>query len=121
MPCYTTVRTTITDLALAIESAKKLRWTVEKNLERLGQDVLAAFRTPAGTLQLRQFSDGTYEAQGVARATVYRLTRTYAEEGVMKCAQSKGYFAQAEAVLWKKDDRGPGGEDRIIDLAAQGG
>ena len=102
MPCYTTVRTTISDLALAIESAKKLGWTVEKNSERLGQGVSAAFRTPAGTLQLRQDRDGTYQAQGVPRSTVYRLTRTYAEEGVMRWAKSRGYFATAEAVGTKK-------------------
>ncbi len=102
MPCYTTVRTTITDITLAIESARKLGWTVEKNPERFGQDVSAAFRTPTGTLQLRQARDDTYQAQGVPRGTVYELVRTYAEKGVMKWAKSKGYFAQAEAVGTKK-------------------
>ncbi len=111
MPCYTTVRTTITDLPLAIESAKKLGWTVKKNPERLGQDVSAAFRTPTGTLHLRQQSDGTYQAQGVPRGTVYELTRTYAEEGVMKWARSKGYFAIAEAV----------GTKRVLTLRGYGG
>ena len=93
MPCYTTVRTTITDITLAIESARKLGWTVERNPERFGQGVSAAFRTPAGTLLLRQANDGTYQARGVPRGTVYELTRTYAEEGVMRWARSKGYFA----------------------------
>ncbi len=102
MPCYTTVRTTITDLALAIESARKLGWTVENNPERLGQDVSAAFRTPAGTFRLRQLSDGTFQAQGVRRGPVYELVRTYAEVGVMKWAKSRGYFAQAETVGTKK-------------------
>ncbi len=102
MPCYTTVRTTITDLTLASESARKLGWTVEKNPQRLGQDISAAFRTPAGTMQLRQTNDGTYQAQGVPRETVTELVRTYAEEGVMKWAKSKGYFAQSEAVGTKK-------------------
>ena len=96
MPCYTTVRTQIRDLALAIESAKKLGWTVEKNSERFGQGVSAVFRTPAGTLRLRQIRDGTFQAQGVPRRTVYELTRSYAEEGVMKWARSKGYFAEAQ-------------------------
>ncbi len=111
MPCYTTVRTTITDLALAIESARKLGWTVEKNPERLGQDVSAAFRTPVGTLKLRQTRDGTYQAQGVPRGIVYELTRTYAEEGVMQWAKSKGYFAQTEAV----------GNKKVITLRSYGG
>ena len=102
MPCYTTVRTTITDLALAIESARKLGWTIQKTSQRLGQGVSAAFRTPAGTMQIRQTRDGTYQAQGVPRATVTELVRTYAELGVMKWAKSKGYFAQAEAVGTKK-------------------
>ena len=35
MPCYTTVRTMITDLALAIDSAKTLGWTVEANRARI--------------------------------------------------------------------------------------
>ena len=111
MPCYTTVRTTITDLALAIDSAKKLGWTVEKNPQRLGQDVSAAFRTPAGALLLRQSNDGTYQAQGVPRRTVTELVRTYAEGGVMKWAKSKGYFAQAEAV----------GTKRVLTLRSFGG
>ncbi|MCZ6689315.1 MAG: hypothetical protein O7H41_06900 [Planctomycetota bacterium] len=102
MPCYTTVRTQIRDLALATESARKLGWTVEKNPQRLGQGISAAFRTPTGTLQLRQSRDGTYQAQGVPRGTVYELTRTYAEEGVMKWARAQGYFAQTEAVGTKK-------------------
>ncbi len=102
MPCYTTVRTQIRDLNLAIESARKLGWTVEKNPERLGQGVSAVFRTSVGTMQLRQLGDGTYEAQGVPRTAVYELTRTYAEEGVMKWAKSKGYFVGTEAVGTKK-------------------
>ena len=72
MPCYTTVRTQIRDLALAIESARKLGWTVEENPERIGQDVSAAFRTPSGTMQLRKLRDGTFQAQGVPRGTVTR-------------------------------------------------
>ncbi len=111
MPCYTTVRTQIRDLNLAIESAKQLGWTVEKNPERLGQGVSAVFRTSVGTMQLRQIRDGTYEAQGVPRTTVYELTRTYAEEGVMRWARSKGYFAQAEAV----------GNKRVLTLRSYGG
>ncbi len=102
MPCYTTVRTTITDLALAIEAARKLAWKIESNPERFGQGVSAMFRTPSGTMRLRQSQDGTYQAQGVPRGTVYELTRTYAEEGVMKWAKSKGYFAQAEIQGSKK-------------------
>ncbi len=102
MPCYTTVRTQIRDLALATEAAKKLGWTIESNPERFGQGISAVFRTTAGTLRLRQLQDGTYQAQGVRRGTVYELTRAYAEEGVMKWARSKGYFAQAEAVGAKK-------------------
>ncbi len=111
MLCYTTVRTTITDLALAIESARKLGWTVEKNPQRLGQDVSAALRTLSGTLQLRQTRDGTYRAQGVPRGTVTELVRTYAEEGVMKWAKSKGYFAQIEVV----------GTKRVLTLRSYGG
>ncbi len=111
MPCYTTVRTIITDLALATESARRLGWTVEKNPERLGQDVSAAFRTPAGTLQLREARDGTYQAQGVPRGTVYELTRTYAEEGVMRWARSRGYFTTAEAV----------GNKKVLTLRSYGG
>ncbi len=111
MPCYTTVRTTITDLALAIESARKLGWTVEANPQRFGQDVSAAFRTPTGTLRLRRLSDGTYQAQGAPRGTVYELTRSYAEEGVMKWAKSKGYFATAEAV----------GNKKVLTLRSYGG
>ncbi len=102
MPCYTTVRTEIRDLALATDSATKLGWTVEKNPQRLGPSLSAAFLTPAGTLLLRQTDDGIYQAQGVPRGTVYELVRTYAEVGVMKWAKSKGYFAQAEAVGTKK-------------------
>ena len=102
MPCYTTVRTQIRDLSLAIESAKKLGWKIESNPERFGQGVSAIFRTPAGTMQLRKLRDGTFQAQGVPRGTVYELTRTYAEQGVMKWAKSKGYFAQAETVGTKK-------------------
>ena len=102
MPCYTTVRTTITDLDLAIESANKLGWTVEKNPERFSQGVSAAFRTSAGTLLLKQTQDGTFQAQGVPPGTVYELIREYAELGVMKWARARGYFAQAEAVGTKK-------------------
>ena len=102
MPCYTTVRTQIRDLATAIESAKKLGWTVEKNPQRLGRDVSAVFRTPAGTMQLRKLRDGTFQAQGVPRGTVYELTGTYAEEGVMKWARSRGYFAEAQSQGTKK-------------------
>ena len=36
MPCYTTVRTTITDLVLATESARKLRWKVDPQPQRFG-------------------------------------------------------------------------------------
>ena len=111
MPCYTTVRTTITDLALALDSARKLGWKVERNPQRLGQGVSAAFRTPAGTLQLRQTRDGAYQAQGVPRGIVYELVRTYAEEGMMKWAKSKGYFAQAEAT----------GTKRVLTLRSYGG
>ena len=111
MPCYTTVRTQIRDLALAIESARKLGWTVDTNPQRLGQGVSAAFRTPSGTMQLRQLRDSTYEAQGVPRTAVYELTRTYAEEGVMHWARSKGYFAQAEAV----------GNKKVLTLRSYGG
>ena len=111
MPCYTTVRTQIRDLALAIESAKGLGWTVESNPERLGQGVSAVFRTPAGTLRLRQLQDGTYQAQGVPRRTVYELTRTYAAEGVMKWAKSRGYFAEAESQ----------GQKRVLTLRRFGG
>ena len=111
MPCYTTVRTQIRDLALAIESARKLGWTVEKNPERLGQGISAIFRTPAGSMQLRQTRDGTYEAQGVPRTAVYELARTYAEEGVMRWARSKSYFAQAEAV----------GNKKVLTLRSYGG
>ena len=46
MPCYTTVRTQIRDLALATEAAMKLGWQVEKSSERFGQGVSAVFRTP---------------------------------------------------------------------------
>ena len=102
MPCYTTVRTQIRDLDLAIESARKLGWTVEKNPERFGQGVSAVFRTPSGTLQLRQLRGRTFQAQGVPRGIVTELVRTYAEEGVMKWARSKGYFAIAEAQGTKK-------------------
>ncbi len=102
MPCYSTVKTEIRDLVLAIESAKKLGWTIESNPERFAQSVSAVFRTPAGTMQLRQLRDGTFQAQGVPRGTVYELTRTYAEEGIMKWAKSKGYFAQTEAQGTKK-------------------
>ncbi len=111
MPCYTTVRTTITDLALTIESAQKLRRTVEKNPELLGRDVSAAFRTPAGTMQLRQLRDGTYQAQGVPRGTVTELVRTYAEQGAMKWAKSKGYFVGAEAI----------GTNKVLTLRSYGG
>lgn len=111
MPCYTTISTQIRDLVLAIESARKLGWTVESNPQRLGQGVSAAFRTPAGTLRLRQLSDGTFQAQGVPRGTVYELSRTYAAEGVMKWARSKGYFATAEAV----------GTKRVLTLRSYGG
>ena len=111
MPCYTTVRTQIRDLAVAIESARRLGWTVEKNPARLGQGISAVFRTPAGSMQLRQLRDSTYEAQGVPRTTVYELTRTYAEEGVMKWARSKGYFAQAETV----------GNKKVLTLRSYGG
>ncbi len=79
--------------------------------QRLGQDVSTAFRTPTGTMQLRQLRDGTYQAQGVPRGTVTELVRTYAEEGVMKWAKSKGYFAQAEAV----------GTKRVLTLRSYGG
>ena len=102
MPCYSTISTTITDLALATESARKLGWTVERNPQHLGQEVFATFRTPVGTMQLRQTKDGTYQAQGVPRGTVTKLVRTYAEEGVMKWAKSKGYFAQVENQVNKK-------------------
>ncbi|MCZ6690209.1 MAG: hypothetical protein O7H41_11435 [Planctomycetota bacterium] len=98
MPCFTTVRTQIRDLALAIESAKKLGWKIESNPERFGQGVSAVFRTQAGTMQLRQLRDGTFQARGVGRSTVYELTRTYAEQGVMKWARSKGYFVVAETL-----------------------
>ena len=111
MPCYTTVRTQIRDLALAIDSARKLGWINEKNPQRLGQSVSAAFGTPAGTLRLRQSSDGTYQALGVPRGTVYKLTRTYAEEGVMKWARSKGYFMQTNAV----------GNKKVLTLRSYGG
>ncbi len=76
MPCYTHVRTTITDLALAIESPRKVGWKGEKSLRRLGQDISAAFRTPAGTLRLSPATDGTYQAQGVPRGTVTDLVRS---------------------------------------------
>ena len=102
MPCYTTVRIQIRNLALAVDSAKKLGWKIESNPERFGQGVSAVFRTPAGTMQLRQLRDETFQAQGVPRGTVYELTRTYAEQGVMKWAKSRGYFAQAEAQGNKK-------------------
>ena len=111
MPCYTTVRTQIRDLNLAIDSARQLGWTVEKNPARLGQGISAVFRTSVGTLELRQAQDGTYEAQGVPRTAVYELTRTYAEEGVMKWARSKGYFAQTEAV----------GNKKVLTLRSYGG
>ncbi len=111
MPCYTTVRTQIRDLNLAIESAKQLGWTVEKNPERIAQGISAAFRTSVGTLQLRQTQEGTYQAQGVPRTAVYELTRTDAEEGVMKWARAQGYFAQAEAV----------GNKRVLTLRSYGG
>ncbi len=102
MPCYTTVRTQIREMALATEAAKKLGWKMESNPERFGQGVSAVFRTPAGTMQLRQLRDGTFQAQGVPRRTVYELTRTYAEQGVMKWAKASGYFAQAETQGTKK-------------------
>ncbi|MCZ6691093.1 MAG: hypothetical protein O7H41_16010 [Planctomycetota bacterium] len=102
MPCYTTVRTQIRELALATEAAKKLGWKMEFNPERFGQGASAVFRTPAGTMQLRQLRDETFQAQGVPRGTVYELTRTYAEQGVMKWAKSKGFFAQVEAQGTKK-------------------
>ncbi|MCZ6688004.1 MAG: hypothetical protein O7H41_00165 [Planctomycetota bacterium] len=102
MPCFTTVATQIRDLALAMESARKLGWTVEPNPDRFGQGVSAVFRTSSGTMQLRQLRDGTFQAQGVPRRTVYELTRNYAEQGVMKWARSKGYFAIAEAQGTKK-------------------
>ena len=111
MPCYTTVRTQIRDLALAMESAKKLGWTVESNPERLGHGISAAFRTSAGTLRLRQLRDGTFQAQGVPRGTAYELTRTYAAEGVMKWARSRGYFAEAESQ----------GQKRLLTLRSYGG
>ncbi len=53
----------------------------------------------------------TYQAQGVPRGTVTELVRTYAEEGVMKWARSKGYFAQAEAA----------GTGRVLTLRSYGG
>ena len=102
MPCYTTVRTQIRELALAVEAARRLGWTIESNPARFGQGVSAVFRTPAGTMQLRKLRDGTFQAQGVPRGTVYELTRTYAEQSVMKWARSSGYFAQAEAQGTKK-------------------
>ncbi len=102
MPCYTTVRTQIRDLALATEAARKLGWTIESNAERFGLGISAVFRTPSGTLRLRQRQDGTYQAQGVRRGTVYELTRGYAEEGVMKWARSRGYFAEAQSKGNKK-------------------
>jgi hypothetical protein len=46
MPCYTTVRTTITDLALATEAARKLGWTVKSQPERFGRGVSANFHSP---------------------------------------------------------------------------
>ncbi|MCZ6688697.1 MAG: hypothetical protein O7H41_03740 [Planctomycetota bacterium] len=111
MPCYTTVQTQIRDLALAIEAARKLGWIIQENPERFGQGVSAVFRTPSGTMQLLQLRDETYQARGVPRGTVYELTRTYAEEGIMKWAKSKGYFAIAEAV----------GQKRVLTLRSYGG
>ena len=111
MPCYTTVRTQIRELAIAIESAKKLGWKIESNPERFGQGASAVFRTPAGTMQLHQLQDGTFEARGVSRGTVYELTRTYAEQGVMKWAKSKGFFAQVEAQ----------GKKKVLTLRSYGG
>ena len=102
MPCFTTVTTQIRDLTLATEAAKKLGWKVEPNPERFGQGVSTVFRTPAGTMQLRQVRDSTYQSQGVPRGIVYKLVRTYAEEGVMKWAKSNGYFAISEAQGTKK-------------------
>ena len=111
MPCFTTVSTQITDLALATESARKLGWGIDSQSKRFGEDVSAAYRTPSGTLLLRQTNDGTYQAQGVPRGTVHELTRTYAEEGVLRWAKSKGYFAQAEA----------SGTKRVLTLRSYGG
>jgi hypothetical protein len=102
MPCYTTVTTQIRDLALATEAAKKLGWSIESNPERFGQGVSAVFRTAAGTMKLRPLEDGTFQAQGVPRGTVHELSRAYAEEGVMKWARSRGYFAEAQSQGGKK-------------------
>ena len=69
------------------------------------------FRTPAGTMKLRPLSDGTYQAQGVPRGTVNDLSRTYAEEGVLRWAQSRGYFAEAQQ----------NGSKKLITLRRYGG
>ena len=42
------------------------------------------------------------EDGGMFRSTVYDLSRTYAEEGVLRWARSKGYFAQAQVQGNKK-------------------